>query len=193
MSSNETFWVMLTAIASWALVIVTWRLIKSQIKLGKLQLDEQRRFANEQLDLSRSDLKVRLQVNYEEKFDSETFINERKKLATQLLAKTHHNEIQEPIMNFFESVGLLLRKKYLDPEMVWSGFSFYAIRWWCACKDYISEERQLQHNDGTIFNDFENLVDELYKIEIAQRNLTRAKIEPSRDDIASFLEAEKNL
>ncbi len=40
-------------------------------------------------------------------------------------------------MNFYESVGTFFQRGYLDPEMAWSGFSFYAIRWWSATKDYI--------------------------------------------------------
>ena len=172
---SEILWVSLTAIASWVMVVITWFLIRSQIKLSK------------------EDLKVRLQTNYEEKFDSPSMIAERKRLAEQLLSNASHEDIQEPVMNFFESVGILLRREYLDEEMVWTGFSFHAIRWWSACKDYILQERRLQNNDDTIFREFEELVDELYEFEAEERYLTRAQLEPSKQDLQRFLEAEKNL
>ena len=154
--SCEVFWMSITAIASLALVAVTWFLVRSQIRLSK------------------EDLRVRLHTNYEEKFDSPALIVERKKLAEQLLTKTPHKEIQESVMNFFESIGMLIRRGYLDTDMVWSGFSFHAIRWWIACKDYILEERRIENNDKTIFDEFEKLVDELYKIEMKERHLSRA-------------------
>jgi hypothetical protein len=171
----EVFWISVTAIASWALVAITWVLVRSQIKLSK------------------EDLRVRLQTNYEEKFDSATLIAERKKLAEQLLTTTPHEDIQEPVINFFESVGMLVRRGYLDPDMVWSGFSFFALRWWSACKDYILEERRIENNDKTIFEEFEKLIDELYKIEIEKRHLSRAELEPSKQDMLRFLKAESNL
>lgn len=171
----EVFWVMLTAIASWFLVGVTWLMIKKQVMLGQ------------------TDLKVRLQMSFEEKFGGSNMIEERKKLAGQIIGQTKHEDIQEPILNFFESIGILLRRKYLDREMVWAGFAFYAIRWWSASKDYIFEERRRKNNDNTIFEDFNYLIDELYKIEMQKRSLTRAELEPSQDDIKRFLDEEKNL
>lgn len=172
---SEVHWIALTAIASWALVIVTWIFLKRQI------------------GVSREDLKVRLQTTYEEKFDSPAIVAERRKLAEQLINKEPHDNIQEAVMNFYESVGMLFHRGYLDREMAWSGFSFYAIRWWCATKDYILEERRIQNNDSTIFKEFESLVDEFYALEVAERHLSRAQLEPSQDDLKRFLEAEKKL
>ena len=171
----EAFWMSITAIASWALVLITWILVRSQIKISK------------------EDQKVRLQTNYEDKFDNPSLITERKKLAEQLLATTQHKDIQEHVINFFESVGMLVRRGYLDKDMVWAGFSFHAIRWWSACKDYVLEERRIQNNDDTIFEDFEYLADEMYTIEMNKRHLSRAQLEPSSKDVQSFLEDEKRL
>jgi hypothetical protein len=83
----------------------------------------------EQTRLSREDLRVRHQLIYEEKWDSQAIVSERKKLAEQLLDNAPHDDIQETVMNFFESIGMLLRKNYLDIDMVWCGFCFHAIRW----------------------------------------------------------------
>jgi len=173
--STQVFWMALTAMASWVLAAITWFLAKSQVRASK------------------EELKVRLQTIYEEKFDSATIIAERKKLAEQLQAEAAHEEIQETLMNFFETVGMLLRRGYLDKEMVWVAFSFYAIRWWSACKDYILEERRLQNSDPTIFEEFERLVDRMYEIESEKRHRTRAELEPSRQDLDRFLSAERML
>lgn len=195
--SCEIIWISLTAIASWALVFVTWFVVSKQIKVAREDMQKQIKVSHdglqEQLKMSRNDLKVRLQISYEDKFDSQSLISERKKLAEHLLTDTSHSEIQETVLNFFESVGMMLRKEYFDPDMVWLAFSFYAIRWWSVTKDYISEERRLEHDDNTIFEDFEYLVDEMYKFEMEKRHLSRAKLEPSKQDVERFLETEKNL
>jgi hypothetical protein len=172
---SEVCWIALTAAASWALVGVTWFFLRRQI------------------GLSREDLRVRLQTTYEEKFDSPAMLSERRKLAEQLLSREAHEKIQETVMNFFETVGMFVRRGYLDEEMAWAGFSFYGIRWWSATKDYIFEERKIQNNDSTIFEEFETLVDEFYKMEIGRRSLSRAQLEPSPEDLNRFLVAEQNL
>ena len=148
---------------------------------------------SQQLKMSRDDLKARLQITYEEKFDSPALVSERKKLAHQLLTNSPHAEIQEAVLNFFESLGMLLRREYIDLDMTWSAFSFHIVRWWSATKDCISEERRRENNDNTIFEEFENLVDAMYKFETEKRHLTRAQLEPSKKDLLRFLKTEKNL
>ena len=70
----ELIWVSLTAVASWALVFVTWFLVSKQIKVASDDMKEQikvmREGVSQQLKMSRDDLKARLQITYEEKFDS---------------------------------------------------------------------------------------------------------------------------
>ncbi len=73
---SEISWIALTAISSWALVGVTWI------------------FLNRQINVSRKDSKVRLQIIYEVKFDSSAMIAERKKLAEQLLNNETHESIR---------------------------------------------------------------------------------------------------
>jgi hypothetical protein len=170
----ELLWISLTAISSWALVALTFYLVREQIKVA------------------RNDLEVHLQTNFEEKFQSQLMIMERKKLATQILSQASHEEIQEPIMNFFETIGMYLKRGYFDKEMAWVGFGYYAIRWWAVCKDYVFEERKRNNNDNTIFEGFESLVDQVFQVEIKDRKLSRAELEPNKDDLNSFLTAERD-
>lgn len=194
---NYEIWITLTAIASWALVLVTWFAMTKQIKATREGIQEQinvsREGLREQLQMEKDDLKLRLQISYEDKFDGPALISERKKLAEQILGNASHEDIQEAVLNFFESIGMLLKKQYFDIDMAWSVFSFYATRWWSASKDYISEERSLENNDNTIFEDFEYFVDQMYIYETEKRHLSRAQLEPSKLDIERFLKAEQNL
>lgn len=180
----------LTAIASWVLALITWWLIRKQIKNGEIQTKAMK-----------EDLKVRLERDLVKRFESE-LSRERKKLAKQLLTKSNHDDIQEPIMNFFEDVGFYLKREYIDPELVWHDFAFYSIRWWHALKDYITEERKRQKNDNTVFASFEYLAREMKNFDDHKvremnkkkdkKHLTTAEVS-SDEDITQFLNEEKNI
>lgn len=172
---TELAWTAVAAVASWAGVITTAYFLKTQINGSK------------------EDMRVRLQLTYEDRFDAPAMVAERKLLAEQLLTGQPHDAIQEAVIDFFESAGVMLRRGYLDKEMFWSSSSFYAIRWWSASKDYIAEERRLQNNDMTLFCEFEKLVNDVYAMEEKKRKLSRAQLEPGTEEIKRFLEAEKNL
>jgi hypothetical protein len=168
-------WIAITAVGTWALVLATWWMVWKQSQT------------------SRNELKVKLQMSLEDRFESSAMIAKRKRLAAQLLMNAPHEQIQEDIMNFFESVGVLLRRGYLDKEMAWVGFGYYGIRWWNACKDYILEERRRKGGDQTIFAEFQYLVDKLYEVETKQRGKTRSEVEPGKTQIQIFLEEERDL
>jgi hypothetical protein len=178
----SSLWAALTAIGTWALAIATWFLVKATWRM-----------VADQRKVSLTDLKVRLQLEMEKKFDSRRMAEARSALAGQILSNAPHDDIQEDVMNFFESVGTFLRRGYLDAEMSWGAFSFHAARWWSACKDYIIEERKQHDNDATIFEEFQKLVDALYEVESEKRRLSRAELEPSPKEIRQFLLDESRL
>jgi len=103
-----------TAVGTAILAGVTWWLVK----VTKDQLSKQNKITKDNLAAS-------LQLKFEDKFDSLYMLQERVKLANQIKAKAAHNKIQEPVMNFFESVGVMVRRGYLDKELAWASFGFY--------------------------------------------------------------------
>lgn len=84
-------------------------------------------------------------------------------------------------------MGLFLRRGYLDEELAWSTFGFYAVRWWVACKDYVLEERK-RESDQTLFTDFENMVSRLRELDRHE-----ALSEPTSAEVKKFLSDEANL
>lgn len=168
-------WEAITAISTCVLVVITWWAFWRQ------------------LGVAREQMRVEIQLKQEDRFDSEPMVQARSSLAGLLLRRAPHEEMQEDVMNFFETLGMLLRRRYLDSEMAWADFSFYALRWWSACKDYVREERTRKGNDATLFEDFQYLVDALYVIEQAKLHKSRADLEPSADSINEFLREEAAL
>ncbi len=123
------------ALGTWALVLITWRLVKKQLSAAKEQFNEQSTIAKEHV-------KVQLYlVEIRKEFDGDRLVSARKRLAQQLLRDPSSGDLQEDVMNFFEDMGMLFRRGYLDREMIWDTFGYYARMWWSACKDYIAEER----------------------------------------------------
>ena len=94
-------------------------------------------------------------------------------------------------MDFFESMGLLLRKKYLDDEMIWATFSIHIIHWWEASKKFIERN---QKKDPNLYIDFKILTERMYKIEMMEQKAKQMKdIIPTEDEITIFLTEEKEL
>jgi hypothetical protein len=174
-----------TALGTWALALITFWLVKQQLRISQEELQAR-------LRMSQEELQVRNQLSLENRFDSAPLVSARKALAAQFLQQALHKDIDEDVMNFFESLGMFLRRGYLDPELTWAAFSFNAIRWWSACKDYITAERDRQ-KDETIFAEFQRLTDRLYEIEERERRKIRSELEPSPSEIQEFLEGERDL
>jgi hypothetical protein len=171
--SLDTFLIMITAAASWVIIGVTYWAARNQSKDSK------------------NIASVQIIIIYIQQFEGKDMLLERSKLAEQILNKAEHKDIQEPVMDFFETVGLLLRRKILDTEMVWANFAYYAILWEHVCRDYIKEERKLKNNDPTIFADFQYLADEMIKEDMRKRNKKREEIIPTNKDVQEFLNEEK--
>jgi hypothetical protein len=81
---------------------------------------------------------------------------------------------------------------FLDREMIWGTFSFYASNWWRACRDYIAKERERLH-DNTLFSDFEGLVEKISKQDVKERQMSMTALEPSPSEVKAFLEDEARL
>lgn len=133
--SNTMDWPqIIIAAGTCVLVFLTWWLVKGQ------------------LSTAREQLRIELYLQFRRDFDGDRLISARKKLAQQLLEDTPHDEIQENVMDFFEDMGMQLRRGYLDREMIWDTFSYYAKMWGSACKDYIDAERRTKHSSLILEN-----------------------------------------
>jgi hypothetical protein len=168
---SERFWVAFAAAASWLSVFVTIYLVRKQSRI------------------SEKDLHIRTQLNLEDSFNSSRMVKARKQVAKEILDKGQ--DPWEPVMEFFESMGMLLRKNSLDAEMVWGTFSFYIIGWWVACKPFIDRYRKL---DSEMYSDFKLLVEKMYKIDKAKAasNNKHINIIPSKEKIEEFLINERD-
>src|SRR5215831_8887190 len=98
--------------------------------------------------------------------------------------------MNEPVLNFFEDMDMLLRRGFLDRDMIWDTFSYYARMWWTACRDYIVTERA---NDNSLFSDFDWLVERISEDDALKLRKSRTEVEASPSQLRIFLEAEASL
>lgn len=170
-----------TALFTGGLVFFTWKLVKGQ-----------NRSTDEQLRIAREQMRVEIQLKLQDTFDSRSMMFTRRNLANQFIVKLDYKHIQEELMNYFETVGMLLKRKYADKEMIWIAFGYYGRLWWSACNDYILEVRR-QQNDPTLFAEFEYLANELNDFEAKRLKKTRSEIELPQSQVDKFLKEERSI
>src|SRR4051794_33785726 len=54
----------------------------------------------------------------------------RRKVAENYLNTKHIDDNIGEVLDFFQGLGLYLRRGALDTEMVWSNFEYWAIKYW---------------------------------------------------------------
>jgi ribosomal-protein-alanine N-acetyltransferase len=90
----------------------------------------------------------------------------RSNLARLLLLNTPVQDISncaDEIANYFERVGILLRRRLAPADLVWDTFSWEVLRFWDVLADYI---RFVRESDRTIFSEFELLYKRMLELEV---------------------------
>jgi len=134
--------------------------------------------------------KMQLYLELRKEFDRNPLLKSREIFAGQLLDGKPHHEMNQAVLTFFEDMGMLLRRKCLDREMIWDTFGHFVKMWWSASKDYIAQERTNHNGDTFFFRDFKYLVMEFSEEDVKKRRKSGVELEPSPADIRAFLEAE---
>jgi hypothetical protein len=144
-----------------------------------------------QIRHSRFALGVELLQKQDERFNSDEFYQKRMLAVKSIQSKSFIDA--EEIYDFFETIGLLLRRRALDKEFVWSSFYWWIHRYWYVSKAYV-ERRRIETHDLTLWQDFEYLAKKLNKYEKKKRKATSDSILILTDDeLKAFYDAELSL
>ena len=109
---------------------------------------------------------------------------QRKKAARHLL--DGETLEAEPILDFFETMALLLRKGALNKEMVWHTFFYWIDHYFQASENAIAARQQI---DPLVWKDFTLFVAKLRKYQ-ASRAGAIPYHPPSPEEVRRFLEEE---
>lgn len=93
----------------------------------------------------------------------------------------------EPILDFFETMALLLRRGALDTEMVWHTFYYWIEHYYQALEPYIVER---QERDPLVWQDFIDLAKTVQRMQARRLKVQKLpKLTP--DQIKAFLAEEQ--
>lgn len=197
----------LNVLGTWALVIATWglawftrRAVRDQQHAASAHEEIARSQLRVTQEIARTQLRVTIHMDMEERFDRPAMVRERARLAKLLMAGSRHldggfggatrDEITEAVPEFFESLAILDRLDYLAPDLTYNAFSFNAIYWWAALREWVTNERAAQGGDRTLYEEFQRFADNMLDADARKRQTTRNAIEPSPKQIRDFLEGE---
>jgi hypothetical protein len=143
-------------------------------------------YAIMQLSQAKQSDKIRHLLSFVNEFEREPISGWRRTTAKKRLAGEEYPDEAQDILNFFETIGLLVRRGFLDIHDVWSSFSYWMFNVHADFRDDIEQE---QREDGSYYLDFCNLVEGLRKVEAEEEGKGDR---PSKDEISEFWEDEAN-
>jgi hypothetical protein len=104
----------------------------------------------------------------------------RKTVAEQRLKGVDFPDEAQRLLDFFETIGLLVRRGYLDENDVWSTFSYWMFNIYA---DFREDIEQMRRDDKNYYADSCELLERLRKIE---DEMGSSDDRPSRDEIREF-------
>lgn len=157
----------------------TFRLFRqSQEQTKKAQ--QQIELSQRQIEISADAVKIQHLLNLVTQFGTEPLAVARKSLARKRLAGDPEPPEMQDILDFFETIGFLVKRDYLIARDVWDMFSYWLFNVFADFKSIIEEE---QKHDPSYYQDFSKLIEQLRKIEYAEGC---SDDNPSLEDVEEF-------
>jgi hypothetical protein len=114
-----------------------------------------------------------------------------RRLAAKALLDGNPDANVDTVLDWFETVALMVRRGGFDEEFTWHTFYVWMAHYWVAGQDYI---RDTQADEGEItWGDFSKLMPRLFAREAGSEKWTPAEVYPSMGDVQTFLEDEAQL
>lgn len=136
---------------------------------------------------SRFLLSVDLILKLSERFHSADFKRSRRAAARSLKDNTFVDF--DDVLDFFELVGMLTKRKALDDEMVWATLFYWINNYWHTSNSYVNLIRQ---HDDTVWEYFCELRERMIQIEMRKRGSV-AVGEVSSTELEKFVREELSL
>jgi hypothetical protein len=178
-------------IPQWALVAVTLLLVLFTVRAMREQTTAMARSLSGEMLLRKID-----------RWDSAAMQAARKRLAGSLLTLELEDipERQtEPVMNFFEDLGTIVRSGYVDVAAVWQAFSEYVDHYWLAFGEKYAAISRQETGDQSYYSEFEFLVRRLRDYHPKRqrpfwKRLRRQDVRtPTPDEVRDFLKSEERM
>ena len=123
-----------------------------------------------------------LLMRFEQNFFGAEKLKQRSLAAGNNLADPDDFVEMEDILDFFETIAMLTRKRALNLYMVWHTFDYWIERYYGVAKSYIHER---QKRDPGVWEDLSWLVPKLEKL-----NAKKKRVHVNAEALAAFLAEE---
>jgi len=141
-----------------------------------------------QIRRSRFVVSIDLLLKFEANFFGAEKREIRSKAARGMLRESPDFSEAEDVLDFFETIALLVKKGALDGYMVWHTFDYWISRYYEAAKDHILRRQQ---GEPQVWRDLPDLVQNLRRREMrASRLGDISETVPDAQEIKRFLEEE---
>jgi hypothetical protein len=144
-------------------------------------------FAAWQIRRARKQAQIQHLLQVDHEFTGQPLVQYRCALAKKRLAGESEPLELYRILDFFETIGLLVRRKYLDSYDVWSMYSHWMFNVYSDFEKAITEFRS---EDPSYYAEFARLLEKLRKTEKAQGGTLAP---PTKGEIKEFWEEEAQL
>jgi hypothetical protein len=137
-------------------------------------------YAGRQLTQAREAEKVKNLIEFIQEFEREPMAHYRRTVAEKRIKGTVYPPEAQKILDFFETIGLLVRRGYLDADDVWSSFGYWMFNIYADFREDIEQEQRF---DKSYYQDSCDLLKRLQKIEEESGS---SDDRPSREEILDF-------
>ena len=137
---------------------------------------------------SRFALGIDLFLKLDERFGDNRMLVARRAAAMALSSENKADA--DDVLDFFEMVGLLVRRGALDEYVVWHNFFYWIHRYYLSAKDHIDT---IQSEDPTIWADLTQLYSRLASIEKKERQCSVSQLQLTEEELTEFLNEEMSL
>src|SRR5581483_10676281 len=131
-------------------------------------------------------------LTLQERWSSPDFRARRRSLAAALLAQKGISEDNCETASFFETMGILLRRKALDEELVWNEFGYAIISYHGAMTMGRNDLKVIRDasDDQNVFAEFDALATRVLRRDARKRHRNLVDVKPSLSAIREYLESE---
>jgi hypothetical protein len=141
-------------------------------------------YAHWQLRESHEEAQVQHLLAFDHEFRQEPMISYRKSYATKRLVGVEDPPEETRLLDFFETIGLLVNHGYLSDTDVWETFGIEVMPLYADARDMIEQH---QKTDPTEYTNFVSLAQ---RVEAIEQERHGALVKPSKDDIKEFWQEE---
>lgn len=143
-------------------------------------------------------LGVQILREYEKEFNSEEMKRSRAALAKEYLKIRSGTSLDEKFevysdpIDFFEAVGILLKRRALDIELVEAYFSYWFTRYWQIVEEDVKKFRN-RHNDDSFWKHCDYLHKQFNKFGFKHLEYRELLKDFGESEIRRFLKEEETL